>query len=67
MSGEAYRPVPRYGVREVAPGIRVNGCFRDPSRPHGEGHNAVCVCACAWCVDERAAVGPVQGELGLSG
>ena len=60
-----YRPVPRYGVREIAPGIRANGCWRDPARPHGEGHNACCLCACAWCAEERGeAFDPDgQGEL----
>lgn len=35
-----WRPVPRYGVREIAPGIKVNGCWKAADQPHGVGHNA---------------------------
>jgi hypothetical protein len=29
-------------------------CFSNPKVPHGEGHNAVCVCMCEDCTRERA-------------
>jgi hypothetical protein len=31
-------------------------CASNPKVPHGVGHNAVCVCNCRWCREERADV-----------
>lgn len=32
-------------------------CASSLTTPHGEGHNAVCVCFCRYCVAERATLG----------
>ena len=37
-------------------------CYSAAGIPHGVGHNAVCVCNCRWCREERDAA-PEQGEL----
>jgi hypothetical protein len=35
--------------------VGVIHCFRDPKKPHGVGHNRVCICGCEDCRRERAA------------
>jgi hypothetical protein len=47
---------PRLGI----PPDRRAICASNLNLPHGLGHNAVCICGCRWCVEERGAA--PQGE-----
>lgn len=49
--------VPPLGI----PPKRRKVCHADLSVPHGQGHNAVCVCGCQWCREERAML--ADGDL----
>lgn len=44
-------------TRYLAPRPKGMYCASNPYAKHGEGHNSVCICLCAWCVAERQAMG----------
>lgn len=44
---------------------RRHVCHSAMGVPHGEGHNAVCVCHCVWCVEERGEPASSAAQLEL--
>lgn len=55
-------------TRYLAPRPKGVRCVSNPYVRHGEGHNRVCVCLCAWCVAERQAMGePERAPEGTDG
>lgn len=57
--------MPDYMPPLGVPAARKIVCVSDWTKPHGEGHNRVCVCQCQWCKQERTmqGTGPAQRDL----
>jgi hypothetical protein len=53
-------------VPRIWPKERRAVCHSAPGVPHGEWHNAVCVCHCRWCVAERGERTDTDAQLTLA-